>query len=291
MTVLIVLPILTLLMFELGLNLKLSDFAMLAKKPLPMFVGMFGQLVCLPVIALLLAYFCDLPGVLLLGLVLIALCPGGSSSNIFTLIAKGDVALSVAMTTVSTIATMFTLPLCLKGAISLSGLNLSEFDLPLGKLILQNLVLMFLPISLGLLLQYFNKKAALKINKVLSKIAFPSLILLASIFFVEHFKDIVAYFKDLSLSVVILILAAISISSLLARLFKLKDAVRRTIVIEVGMQNAAQAIALASSPLVFNNPTMAMPAIVYALFMNVILLIYIKLIRNQSENMQMAQQA
>ena len=57
------------------------------------------------------------------------------------------------------------------------------------------------------------------------------------------------------------------------------------------MQNAAQAIALASSPLVFNNPTMAMPAIVYALFMNVILLIYIKLIRNQSENMQMAQQA
>ncbi len=291
MTVLIVLPILTLLMFELGLNLKLSDFAMLAKKPLPMFVGMFGQLVCLPVIALLLAYFCDLPGVLLLGLVLIALCPGGSSSNIFTLIAKGDVALSVAMTTVSTIATMFTLPLCLKGAISLSGLNLSEFDLPLGKLILQNLVLMLLPISLGLLLQYFNKKAALKINKVLSKIAFPSLILLASIFFVEHFKDIVAYFKDLSLSVVILILAAISISSLLARLFKLKDAVRRTIVIEVGMQNAAQAIALASSPLVFNNPTMAMPAIVYALFMNVILLIYIKLIRNQSENMQMAQQA
>lgn len=291
MTVLIVLPILTLLMFELGLNLKLSDFAMLAKKPLPMFVGMFGQLVCLPVIALLLAYFCDLPGVLLLGLVLIALCPGGSSSNIFTLIAKGDVALSVAMTTVSTIATMFTLPLCLKGAISLSGLNLSEFDLPLGKLILQNLVLMFLPISLGLLLQYFNKKAALKINKVLSKIAFPSLILLASIFFVEHFKDIVAYFKDLSLSVVILILAAISISSLLARLFKLKDAVRRTIVIEVGMQNAAQAIALASSPLVFNNPTMAMPAIVYALFMNVILLIYIKLIRNKSENMQMAQQA
>ena len=226
-----------------------------------------------------------------MGLVLIALCPGGSSSNIFTLIAKGDVALSVAMTTVSTIATMFTLPLCLKGAISLSGLNLSEFDLPLGKLILQNLVLMFLPISLGLLLQYFNKKAALKINKVLSKIAFPSLILLASIFFVEHFKDIVAYFKNLSLSVVILILAAISISSLLARLFKLKDAVRRTIVIEVGMQNAAQAIALASSPLVFNNPTMAMPAIVYALFMNVILLIYIKLIRNQSENMQMAQQA
>lgn len=156
MTVLIVLPILTLLMFELGLNLKLSDFAMLAKKPLPMFVGMFGQLVCLPVIALLLAYFCDLPGVLLLGLVLIALCPGGSSSNIFTLIAKGDVALSVAMTTVSTIATMFTLPLCLKGAISLSGLNLSEFDLPLGKLILQNLVLMFLPISLGLLLQYLS---------------------------------------------------------------------------------------------------------------------------------------
>ncbi len=281
MTVLIVLPILTILMFELGLNLNLKDFALLYKRPLPMIIGLTGQLILLPAIALILAFSLNLPEVLLLGIVLIACCPGGSSSNVFTLLARGDVALSVAMTTVSTVVTMFTLPLILKAAITLSGLSFAEFDLPIGKLLVQNLVLMLLPISLGLVLRHLAPQAALKINAVLSKVAFRALVLLASIFFIEHYSDIVAYFKDLAAAVVALILLAVSMSSMLSRLFKLTSKVRRTIVIEVGMQNAAQAIALASSPFVFDNPTMAMPAIVYALFMNVILLIYIKLVKNQ----------
>ena len=145
MTVLIVLPILTLLMFELGLNLNLNDFALLYKRPQAMLVGLCGQLVLLPLVALILAYSCNLPEVLLLGLVLIALCPGGSSSNIFTLLAKGDVALSIAMTTVSTVVTMFTLPLILKWVMTFSGLSLAEFDIPIGKLLVQNLVLMLRP--------------------------------------------------------------------------------------------------------------------------------------------------
>ena len=283
MTVLIVLPILTLLMFELGLNLNLNDFALLYKRPQAMLVGLCGQLVLLPLVALILAYSCNLPEVLLLGLVLIALCPGGSSSNIFTLLAKGDVALSIAMTTVSTVVTMFTLPLILKWVMTFSGLSLAEFDIPIGKLLVQNLVLMLLPISVGVLLKRFAPNKASKINSLLAKIAFPCLLLLASIFFIEHYRDIVAYFNDLALAVVALILMAVILSSFLSRIFKLSSKVRRTIVIEVGMQNAAQAIALASSPFVFNNPTMAMPAIVYALFMNVILLIYIKLIKKPKQ--------
>ena len=236
MTVLIVLPILTILMFELGLNLNLKDFALLYKRPLPMIIGLTGQLILLPAIALILAFSLNLPEVLLLGIVLIACCPGGSSSNVFTLLARGDVALSVAMTTVSTVITMFTLPLILKAAITLSGLSFAEFDLPIGKLLVQNLVLMLLPISLGLVLRHLAPQAALKINAVLSKVAFPALVLLASIFFIEHYSDIVAYFKDLAAAVVALILLAVSMSSMLSRLFKLTSKVRRTIVIEVGMQ-------------------------------------------------------
>ena len=142
---------------------------------------------------------------------------------------------------------------------------------------------MLLPISVGVLLKRFAPNKASKINSLLAKIAFPCLLLLASIFFIEHYSDIVAYFNDLALAVVALILMAVILSSFLSPIFKLSSKVRRTIVIEVGMQNAAQAIALASSPFVFNNPTMAMPAIVYALFMNVILLIYIKLIKKPKQ--------
>ena len=75
-----------------------------------------------------------------------------------------------------------------------------------------------------------------------------------------------------------LILLAMAGGSLLARLFRLRRAVRRTIVIEVGMQNAAQAIAVATSPLIFDSGEMAVPAIVYALVMNVVLLSYLKLL-------------
>ena len=79
-----------------------------------------------------------------------------------------------------------------------------------------------------------------------------------------------------------LILLAMGAGLLLARVFRLRRAVRRTIVIEVGMQNAAQAIAIATSPLIFNNGEMAIPAIVYALLMNVILLAYLKLLPKYS---------
>lgn len=94
-SILLVLPILTVLMFDLGLSLRVSDFVNIFKKPKAMLTGLFGQLVLLPLIALGLANVCRLQPEFFIGLMLIACCPGGSSSNIFSKLAKGDVALSV----------------------------------------------------------------------------------------------------------------------------------------------------------------------------------------------------
>ena len=107
-TIWIVLPILTLLMFDLGLSLRFEDFGKVFRHPLPMVVAMFGQLVLLPAIALGLAYLFKLPPVFFIGLVLIACCPGGSSSNVFSKLAGGDVALSVTLTALSSVITLFT---------------------------------------------------------------------------------------------------------------------------------------------------------------------------------------
>ena len=87
----------------------------------------------------------------------------------------------------------------------------------------------------------------------------------------------------LGVTVAILILSAMLCSSLLSRFTKSGKAVRRTIVIEVGMQNAAQAIAIASSPFIFNSGEMAIPAIIYALLMNVILLIYVAVVKRMKK--------
>ncbi len=276
-----VLPIIAILTYTLGLSLKLDDFRLLIKRPLPMFVGLFGQLILLPVIAFVIAYYSNLPVIFFVGVVLIACCPGGPSSNIFTYVAKGDVALSVSMTAVSSIVTLFTLPFIMALTVDFAlaqGMTdtiLGRVELPVGNLLIQNVVLMLIPILLGVATKFYFKNAAVKLEKVLSKFAFPALIFLATIFFVKHYHNIANHLDKLGLCVLALVLIAVATSSLLSTLFKQSSKIKRTIVIEVAMQNAAQAIAIASSPFVFNNEIMAIPAIIYALFMNVVLLTYV----------------
>jgi len=274
--ILIVLPILSLLMFDLGLTLKLEDFQRLAHRPLPVLIGLFGQIVVLPLIAFALAAAFHLPPLFYVGLVLIACCPGGSSSNVFSMLAKGDVALSVTMTALSSIITLFTIPIVLGLAVSYSGGEATTgIHLPVGNLLVQNIVLMFIPILLGVAVRKLWHRAAVAIERVLSKIAFPALMLLAAIFFIQHYHTILENIGKLGISVTLLILLAIGCAALLSRICGFDSRIRRTIVIEVGMQNAAQAIAVASSPFIFNNDLIAIPAILYALMMNVILLIYV----------------
>lgn len=276
-SILIVLPILTVLMFDLGLTLKLSDFVTVFRYPKAMILGLSGQLLLLPLIALALGTVFNLPPLFFIGLVLIACCPGGSSSNVFSKIAGGDVALSVSLTAVSSLVTLVTLPIIM----NYTTLRLGEtvgVTLPVANLLKQNLLTMLLPIALGIALRYWKEGVAMKIDKVLSKVAFPALMLLAAIFFIQNKGAIIANFKVLGLSTGSLIISAILVAAVLGRLIRLDNRQQRTINIEVGMQNAAQAIAVATSPFVFNNSEIATPAIIYALLMNLVLLTYVALI-------------
>lgn len=273
-SILIVLPILTVLMFSLGLTLEAKDFVLVFKRFKAVVAGMLGQLVVLPVLAWMIASVMGLNPVFTIGFVLIACCPGGSSSNIFSMLAKGDVALSVSLTAVSSIITLITVPLIMQWTTASVGESVGV-TLPVGNLLLQNLVTMLLPILLGIAVKHWWKTTAARIESVLSRLAFPALMLLAGIFFVQHRQTIASNIATLGTAVTILLLCAAGLAALLCYLFRLRTEERRTIVIEVGMQNAAQAIAIASSPFVFNDGTFAIPAIIYALMMNVILLLYV----------------
>ena len=97
-SIFIVIPILIVLMFGLGLSLNLGDFKTLAKKPAALVTGLVGQLVILPALAFAIAEIFSLPALFYIGVILIACCPGGSSSNVFSKIAGGNVALSITLT-------------------------------------------------------------------------------------------------------------------------------------------------------------------------------------------------
>ena len=270
----IVLPILTLLMFDLGLALQPADFKLIAERPKPVLIGLFGQIILLPLIAWSIGSAFHLTPFFLIGLMLVACSPGGSSSNVFSMLAKGDVALSVTLTACSSIITLFTLPLIMTWVTSDVG-EAVNIHLPIGKLLIQNIVLMVVPISIGFLVNLFRPTAAGKIHNVLKRIAMPALVLLVTIFFFQHKQTIVTEFGTLGLTMSVLILATTSFGALLSWLLHLTTKERRTLVLEIGMQNAAQAITIACSPLIFNNEIIAIPAIIYALMMNLILLAYV----------------
>ena len=282
-TIWIVMPILIVLMFLLGTELNKEAFVNVARHPKAVALGMTGQIVLLPAIAFALAWLLEVPPVYFMGLVLIACCPGGSSSNVFSMLAKGDVALSVILTAVSSIVTLFTLPVIMELTSHFVSHNVGiSIELPVGKLLVQNIVLLFVPLMAGWLFRRRKPLLAEKVSKVLNKLAFPALMTLALLFFLQYTQEIIDNFRLIGMACGLLILASMACSSLLSRMGKLTDAVRRTIVIEVGMQNAAQAIAIATSPFIFNSGEMAIPAIIYALLMNVILLLYILKFKHSS---------
>ena len=279
-TLLIVLPILTVLMFDLGLTLKMEDFRLVLSRPKAVVIALFGQIVLLPILAAGLALAFRLPPVFFIGMVLIACCPGGSSSNIFSKLAGGDVALSVLLTALSSLITLLTVPVIMSWATGYAG-EAVGITLPVGNLLKQNLLLMLLPVLFGIAVHYLWPRAAEKIDAVLSRTAFPLLLLLVSIFFAQHWRTILANLGRLGLCVTLLILLAAGSAAGLSRLFRLHGRERRTVVIEVGMQNAAQAIAVASSPFIFANNEMAIPAILYSLLMNIVLLTYVAVVRKK----------
>ncbi len=278
----IVLPILTILMFDIGLSLKPRDFALFVKRPQAVLAGLIGQLVFIPVIAFVLAWLFKLDAVFFIGVMLIACSPGGSSSNIFSKIAKGDVALSVSLTACSSVLTVFTIPLIMDAVTHyVDATSTLHVQLPVGKLLVQNLLLMLLPIVLGLLIQWKWTRLANHMDRILSKVAFPALLFLAAVYFLQYKTEFIEHFGEIGTCLTFLILLAMGGGWVLARSLKLNRKDQKTILIEVGMQNAAQAIAAAGSPFVFNNNVIAIPAIIYALIMNVVLLVYVAIVKNR----------
>lgn len=279
----IVLPILMLLMFELGLTLDTRGFARFVQHPAPVVAGLVGQIILLPLLAFGLGYAFGLEPVLLIGLVLIACSPGGSSSNVFSMVAKGDVPLSILLTSLSSVITLFTIPVIMRLAVGWAGSGSdTPIELPVGSLIVQNLLLVLAPVVAGAVVRWARPALSERLNAVLSKITVPALVILVCIFFAQHYDTILAHIGRLGLCIVSLILLAMAGGWTLGRLLGTTATERRTLVIEVGMQNAAQAIAIATSPFIFASGEMAVPAIIYALLMNLILLSYIGIVKRRA---------
>lgn len=264
----VVLPLaLAIIMLGMGMSLAVSDFTRIISVPRAMFLGLGNQLVVLPLLGFAVAWSFSLSPELAVGILLIALCPGGPTSNIISFLARADLALSVSLTAVSSVVTNFTIPILLNLALLFFIGDGQIIQLPIGKTILQIFAVTLVPIMIGMAIRRqfpaFTARSMRTVN-ILSAVFFALILLLAIL---QERQHIVPYFQQSGVAVITLNIAALAIGFTTGSLMGLSQRQKVTISIETGIQNGSLAIFLALSPMVLNNPSFAIPAVIYSLTM------------------------
>lgn len=273
-------------MVGMGLSLTIDDFKGVMIYPRSLLIGLFSQMILLPVIAFAIAYLTDLPPELKVGIIIISVCPGGATSNLITYLLRGNVALAVSLTTANSILTIFSIPLITYVALFwLMGLG-QTVSLPLAMTVVKIFLVTLVPVAIGVLIRYLKPDSAGKLDKHLRYIL-PSIYGLIFIMAIlgskrEHPDHLTDLYVEVIPWVLILNIGAMTIGYLLSRLMRrdVKDQI--TLTVEIGIQNTALAITLAGSSLFLNNYVMAIPAVVYGFFTFATAVIFGYLIRRFS---------
>lgn len=262
----IILPLsLFLIMFGMGLSLKLADFKRIFKNPHAVSIGFLAQLIVLPLLALSIAILLKLPAEIAVGLMIIALAPGGATSNMFSYLAKGDVALSISLTALVSIVTPFTIPIITALTIDYFMGKSASFELPVLKTIMQLLVITIVPVCLGIIFSSFLPKLAKVIEDKLKWFSIIFMFFIITLIIIKNKDNMLSFFYQAGIATLILNLLALFIGFQLAKLANLSAKQAITISFEVGIQNGTLALVVAGT--LIGNATMMIPAVTYGLLM------------------------
>ncbi|MFZ7174204.1 bile acid:sodium symporter family protein [[Pasteurella] aerogenes] len=252
--------LLGIVMFGMGITLTFNDFGEVLRHPKAVVIGVIGQFVIMPLIAFALATGFNLPAELAIGVILVGSCPGGTSSNVMTYLAKGNTALSVACTTISTLLSPLLTPAIFYVLAS------QWLDINASAMFMSVLQMVLFPIFLGLVVRALFKNKIAEISQTMPLLSVISIVLILS--------AVVAVSKDKIIESGLLIFIVVVLHNCLgyllgfsfAKLFKLNTADSKAVSIEVGMQNSGLGAALAAAHF---NPIAAVPSAVFSFWHNV----------------------
>jgi BASS family bile acid:Na+ symporter len=233
------------IMFSLGLGLVVDDFLRVFSAPRAFAVGIFTQMILLPVVGFVLAVAFRLPPELALGLVILALCPGGATSNILTKIAHGDVALSISLTAVSTLLSVVTIPLMVK-AMAGYFLGVEAANIRITGLGLLLFALTALPVILGMTVRRFAPALTQAVERGLSRLALLLVVLAIAGALASNWSMFVDNLPVLGPSAIALNVVMLALILLIGWLMSLGEAQTSAIALETGIQNAAMGITVGS---------------------------------------------
>ncbi|BDT88496.1 bile acid:sodium symporter family protein [Nocardia cyriacigeorgica] len=263
----VALPIaLGIIMFGLGLTLTVGDFARVLRYPKAAIVALTCQLVVLPVICFGLVRLFGLDGALAVGMMLLAASPGGSSANLFSHIAGGNVALNVTLTAINSVLAVFTLPVVVGLSYAVFLDDAAGLGLQPAKFV-QVFAIVLVPVALGMWVRHRWTEWALRRQRTVKIGSGVVLVLVVSAALLSEFGSFTEHVGELGAIALLLCTIGLGIGYGVPRLFGVRHGDAIAASMEIGIHNAALAIAVAAT--VLNNETMAVPAAVYGFLMNI----------------------
>jgi BASS family bile acid:Na+ symporter len=237
----------------------------------------------LPLAAFLVLKVIDLPPTLAVGVMLLALCPGGPTSNLISNLARADLALSITLTAISSIITVFTIPVLLNLAMEHFMGEGKYVQLPVAETMVQIIAITIIPVSIGMLIRWKLPQAAGKAERPvrIASALFITLVILGVI--IKERDNLPAYFIDVGVIMLLVNVIIMVLSYSTGSLSGLDHRQCATISIECGIQNGTLAIAIATSSALLNNSQMSIPAAVYSLLMFVTGCIAVYLFRRKHD--------
>jgi bile acid:Na+ symporter, BASS family len=256
---------LAIIMLGMGLSLTLADFKRILVYPKAIFVGIVNQIILLPLLAFAIIFVLGLQTELAVGLVILAACPGGPTSNLISHLSRGDVALSISLTVVSSLITVVTIPFLVNYAIVQYIPDGQQQALPIFTTILSVLVITLIPVAIGMAINKAKPALAISLDRPVKILSAIFLVLIIAGALAKEKENLASFFLLVGPAALLLNLLSMSMGYGTSRATGHDTRQSITIAIESGIQNGTLGIAIAATLL--QNPAMSIPSAIYGLLM------------------------
>ena len=267
---------LAIIMFGLGLGLTVADFTRLLKIPRDFIVGFFGQVILLPIVALILIQIISLPPQIALGTMIIAAAPGGVMSNILTKFANGDVALSISLTAVVSLISVITVPLIVYNSAGYLGIEIVK-EISMLNIALKMFLVVTIPVIFGMIVRALMTDFIVSKTLLVQRLSLILFLVIFSAIWVEEWDRITSFIQRAGLIALILNLTMIFLGYYLAKYLASGVEQRKCISLECGLQNGTLALFVTTQ--LFDDVVFAVPTAAYALIMFTTATIFVLIVR------------
>jgi len=271
---------LALIMLGLGLGLSTKDFLRVINNPKDFTVGIICQLILLPIVAYILLLILRLPVELALGLMIIAAAPGGVTSNVLTKFANGDVALSISLTAIGSLISIFSVPFIVFTSAKLLGVTDLSSDITMTGIALKMALVVTVPVILGMIIRRFAENFISSNINIVNRITGILFVIVFAAIWIEERQNIISYLGQAGLAVLILNVVMMTLAFYIAKGFATGIPQRKCISLECGLQNGTLAVFVATQ--IFNDVAYMVPTAAYALIMYITGFIFIYILKNSN---------